>query len=80
MPRTGSKTNQTEPVLGDTPQALMRQRHPGKWLAWSLDEKHILAVGDTTEAVRTAALQAGHKQFVYDWVPPADARQTTGLQ
>ena len=53
----------------------MRMEHAGKWLAWSLDESRIVAVGDTTEDVRRAAEAAGHTRFIYDWVPPAEDRQ-----
>ena len=53
--------------------------HAGKWIAWSLDEKDIIAVGETAEDVRVAAQLAGHVEFIYDWIPPADARRTTSL-
>ncbi len=75
MPRT--KT--IPPTHGDTPQALMRREHAGKWLAWSEDEVRILAVGDTPEEIRAAVERAGHSRFIYDWVPPAEARQANGL-
>jgi hypothetical protein len=80
MPRTRTTTAQPQPAQGDTPQAMMRLEHAGKWLAWSEDEGRILAVGDTAEAVRAAAAQTGHLRFIYDWVPPTEARQTTGLE
>jgi len=80
MPRTKTRTTATptQPAQGDSPQALMRQEHAGKWLAWSEDESHILAVGDTAEEIRATTERAGHSRFIYDWVP-AESRQTTGL-
>ena len=78
MPRTRT-TTQTQPVQGDTSQALLRAEHAGKWLAWSEDESRILAVGDSAEEIRATAERAGHTRFIYDWVPQAEARQTTGL-
>jgi hypothetical protein len=78
MPRTRT-TTPTQPPQGDTPQSLMRRDHAGKWLAWSEDESRILAIGDSAEEIRAAAERAGHLRFIYDWVPPAEARQTTGL-
>jgi hypothetical protein len=58
----------------------MRLNYSGKWLAWSEDETRILASGDTPEAVRIAVEKAGHARFIYDWVPSATERQTTGLE
>ncbi len=78
MPRTRT-TPPTQPAQGDTPQALLRLEHAGKWLAWSDDETRILAVGDTPEEIRAIAERVGHSRFIYDWVPPAEARQPTGL-
>jgi hypothetical protein len=78
MPRTRT-TPPTQPAQGDTPQALMRREHAGKWLAWSEDESRIVAIGDCAEEIRAAAERAGPPRFIYDWVPPAGARQTTGL-
>lgn len=79
MPRTRTTTTPTQPALSDTPQALVRREHAGKWLAWSEDESRILAVGNTAEEIRAAVERAGHSRFIYDWVPPAEARQATGL-
>lgn len=79
MPRTRTTATPTQPAQDHTTQALMRQEHAGKWLAWSEDESRILAVGDTAEEIRAAAERAGHSRFIYDWVPPAESRQTTGL-
>jgi len=79
MSRPITKATPTQPPQGDSPQALMRQGHAGKWLAWSEDEKRIIAVGDTAEEVRSAAVGSGYPRFIYDWVPPAEARQVTGL-
>jgi hypothetical protein len=80
MPRTRTTKAPTPPAQGDTPQALLRREHAGKWLAWSEDESRILAVGDTPEEIRAAAEGSGHPRFIYDWVPPAESRQTTGLE
>ncbi len=79
MPRTRT-TPPIQPAQGDTLQALMRREHAGKWLAWSEDESRILAVGDSAEEIRATAERAGHSRFLYDWVPPAESRQTTGLE
>ena len=43
------------------------------------DESRIVAIGDSAEEIRATAERAGHSRFIYDWVPPAEARQTTGL-
>ena len=75
MPRT--RPGAMQQVQSDTPQALMRQEHAGKWLAWSEDETRILAVGDTPEEIQATA---GHSRFIYDWVPPTGSRQTTALE
>ena len=72
-------TPRAQPAQGDTPQAMLRREHAGKWIAWSEDESRIIAVGETAEEIRATAERAGHLRFIYDWVPPADARQTTGL-
>lgn len=80
MPRTKATAARTLPAQGDTPQAMMRLSHAGKWLAWSEDESRILAVGDTVEEIRAAAERFGHSRFIYDYVPPAEARQTTSLK
>jgi len=60
-------------------QAMIRREHAGKWLAWAEDESRIVAVGDTAEEIRTAAGRAGISRFIYDWVPPIEARQATGF-
>ncbi len=57
----------------------MRREHAGKWLAWTEDECGIIAIGTTLEEVRSSAERAGHSRFIYDWVPPAETRQTCGL-
>lgn len=80
MPRTRATTAQARPVQGDTPQAMMRREHAGKWLAWSEDENRIIGVGDTAEEVQAAAGRAGHSRFIYDWAPSSETRQTTGLE
>ncbi len=77
-PRT--RTPSTRPPQDDSPQALIRREHAGKWLAWSEDETRVLAVGDSAEEVRAAAERSGHSRFIYDWVPPIESRQTTGLE
>jgi hypothetical protein len=61
-------------------QTMVRREHAGKWLAWAEDESRIVAVGGTAEEVRTAAERVGISRFIYDWVPPVEARQTTGLE
>lgn len=80
MPRAKATTRQPQPRAsqGATAQAMLRQEHAGKWLAWSEDESRILAVGDTSEEVRAAAERAGATHFIYDWVPPTDDRQIGG--
>ena len=71
MPRT-RKIASPPPIQGDTPQALMRLHHAGKWLAWSEDEIRIIAVGDSPAEVRATAERSGHSRFIYDWVPPIE--------
>ncbi len=56
----------------------MRLEHAGKWLAWAEDESRIVAIGNTAEEVRDTAERAGYSQFIYDWVPPTESRQTSG--
>ncbi len=74
MPRT-----QAEPSPGATAQAQLRRAHAGKWLAWDLHERRILAVGDTPEDVHAAALTTGADRFIYDWVPPVTDRSGGSL-
>jgi hypothetical protein len=78
MPRAKVTSPRPGPIQGESAQATMRLEHPGKWLAWTEDEGSTVAVGDTVEEVRTIAGQAGHSRFIYDWVPPAEGRQTSG--
>jgi hypothetical protein len=52
----------------------MRAEHAGRWVAWTIDERRIVADGDTPEAVRDAAEQAGVARFILDWIPPIDER------
>jgi hypothetical protein len=79
MPRSRVADPQSPSPQDDTAQAMIRREHAGKWLAWAEDESRIVAVGGTAEEVRTAAERAGVSRFIYDWVPPIGARQTTGL-
>ena len=77
MPRAKATPPHPKPSQGGKAQGTMRLEHAGKWLAWSEDESRIVAVGDTVEEVRRTAECAGNSRFIYDWVPPAETRQTS---
>jgi len=79
MPRTRGSTPRTRPIRDEAARGMARREHAGKWLAWSEDESRIVAVGDTADDVRRAAELAGNPRFIYDWVPSAESRRTTGL-
>jgi hypothetical protein len=55
-------------------QARLRLEHAGRWVAWSDDFTRIMAAGDSYEAVRDAAHQAGVERTVEEWVPPVPVR------
>ena len=41
----------------------------GQWVAWNEDRSHVLAHGNDVAAVRTEAVQAGHKTPLMEKVP-----------
>jgi hypothetical protein len=51
----------------------------GKWIAWSDDAVKIVASGDTLEAVRQQALDAGVKLPGLEFVPPSDRAFVGGV-
>jgi hypothetical protein len=42
---------------------------PGEWLALSMDRTAVLGRGDTSQAAKKAAIQAGHQQVILFCVP-----------
>ena len=78
MPRIRALHSKTQPSPGKPDQANIRMEHPGKWLAWTEDETTLVAVSDSLEGLRSAAMQAGHTRFIYDCVPPAGEREAGG--
>ena len=47
--------------------------YSGKWVLWSRDGMRIVGVGETVEQAERTARQAGESEFIYEWIPPADA-------
>jgi hypothetical protein len=78
MPRIRASHSEPRPSPGKADQANIRLTYPGKWLAWTEDESTLVAVSDSPEELRSAAMQAGHSRFIYDWVPPAGVREAGG--
>ncbi len=46
----------------------------GKWIAWNAAGDAIIASGETLEAVRNAAQDAGEADPSFEKVPPASVR------
>lgn len=44
----------------------------GKWVAWTADGLRIVAHGETATAARDAALLAGVRDPVCEWIPRAE--------
>ena len=78
MPRARATSARPQKAQSEPDRGAMRLEHAGKWLAWTEDESRIVAVGSTAEEVREIAKHTGHSRFIYDWVPPAESRQTSG--
>jgi len=80
MPRARATTTPAQSPQDRTAQGLLRLEYAGRWVAWTEDERRIIAAGATPEEVRAAAERAGHTRFIYDWVPPAHERQVGGVR
>jgi hypothetical protein len=51
----------------------------GKWIAWDDANLHIVASGETADAVKQQALTAGVREPTLEFVPPSDAAFAGGL-
>ncbi len=78
MPRakTSARPDAKETSSGRVP--LVPRESAGKWIAWSADGRHIIAVGDTFKACEQAAARAGYpaNQVAIDRVPRSRQRTT----
>jgi hypothetical protein len=73
---TNMATNSQPPKA--SPEAV-GANYGGKWIAWSDDAVKIVASGDTLEAVRQQALDAGVKLPGLEFVPPSDRAFVGGV-
>jgi len=45
------------------------KRYAGKWIAWNRGQTHIVAIGDTFEAVKAAAAEHGEQSVLVAEIP-----------
>jgi hypothetical protein len=69
-------TNPQSPKVNPEP---VGANYGGKWIAWNDDAVKIVASGDTLEAVRQQALDAGVKLPGLEFVPPSDRAFVGGV-
>jgi hypothetical protein len=49
------------------------EEYGGKWIAWDVENLHIIACGATAEQAKKNALAAGVSDPTLEFVPPSDA-------
>jgi hypothetical protein len=76
MLETIMATNSQPPNTSPEP---VGANYGGKWIAWNDEAVKIVASGDTLEAVRQQALDAGVKLPGLEFVPPADRAFVGGV-
>ena len=50
------------------------KKYAGQWIAWSSDQRSIIASGSTLREVEAAAQAIGESDPAFEWVPPANRR------
>ena len=61
-----------------SPQAAMRLKHAGQWVAWTEGLGRIVAAGDSRDEVRSAALAAGVSRPICEWISPDLTKRVGG--
>ena len=62
-----------------TEPEVVGEQYGGMWIAWDVENLHIIASGATAQQAKNNALAAGVSDAILEFIPPSDAAFVGGV-